>query len=150
VDGRRRLAFADLDGVMPAVDRLLAGHDTVGTWSLGQICSHLAAAFHLSVDGVPPAAPQAFRRTAGVAIRWVVLYRGRIPAGVRVPAAGLVPGPQPDARTEADALRRAIGRFRASPGPFAEHPLLGRMTAAQWGRFHLIHCAHHLSFVVPT
>ena len=39
---RRTLEFARLDDVMPEVDRLLAGHTTVGNWSLGQICNHLS------------------------------------------------------------------------------------------------------------
>ena len=38
---RRALTFESLDRVMPDVDRLLEGHTTVGTWTLGQICNHL-------------------------------------------------------------------------------------------------------------
>jgi len=43
-----------------------------------------------------------------------------------------------------------IGRFGASAAPLDEHPLLGRMTLVEWERFHCLHCAHHLSFVVPA
>jgi hypothetical protein len=45
---RRELTFASLDDVMPDVERLLAGHVTVGRWTLGQILNHLATATHLS------------------------------------------------------------------------------------------------------
>ena len=55
-----------------------------------------------------------------------------------------------DAGHEAEALRLSIGRFRASAAPLDEHPLLGRMTLVEWERFHCLHCAHHLSFVVPA
>jgi hypothetical protein len=48
---RRQLAFASLDEVMPDVERLLTGHVTVGRWSLGQICNHLAAALRLTLRG---------------------------------------------------------------------------------------------------
>ena len=33
---RRTLTFARLDDVMPEVDRLLAGYEAIGMWSLGQ------------------------------------------------------------------------------------------------------------------
>ena len=42
--GRRPLVFVRLDEVMPDVERLLAGHVTVGRWTLGQICNHLELA----------------------------------------------------------------------------------------------------------
>src|SRR5262249_51213147 len=82
--GRRRLAFANLDEVMPDVERLLAGHVTVGLWTLGQVCNHLALAFRLSMDGFPVKSPWLVRRTAGVAIRRLMLWTGRIPEGVKV------------------------------------------------------------------
>ena len=41
---RRALSFTSLAEVMPEVDRLFQGHRTVGNWSLGQICNHLAGA----------------------------------------------------------------------------------------------------------
>ena len=30
------------------------------------------------------------------------------------------------------------------------HPLLGRLSAAQWDKFHLRHAEMHLSFIVPS
>ena len=44
---------------MPEVDRLLQGHRTVGNWSLGQICNHLAGSFIYSVEGFPAQGPLA-------------------------------------------------------------------------------------------
>ena len=49
--GRRKLAFRRLEEIMPDVERLLVGHFTVGRWTLGQICDHLAASFRYSVEG---------------------------------------------------------------------------------------------------
>ena len=48
--GRRTLPYQSLDEVMPDVKWLLDGHTTVGNWSLGQICRHLATALRFSVD----------------------------------------------------------------------------------------------------
>jgi hypothetical protein len=51
---------------MPDVQRLLAGHRTVGRWSLAQICNHLAASITWSVEGFPDRpAPWLVRVTLG-------------------------------------------------------------------------------------
>lgn len=146
---RRPLTFGSLDEVMPDVDRLLEGHTTVGSWSLGQICAHLARAIDCSVDGFTEKAPWLVRKTVGRLALWWVLRRGRFPQGMRAPQA-YQPGPGADARSEAEALRAALGRFAAHPGPLAEHPLAGPVPREVWERFHCIHCAHHLSFALPT
>ncbi len=147
--GRRTLSFTCLDEVMPDVQRLLAGHVAVGRWTLGQICHHLATTIRMSHEGIPEKAPWLLRRTAGVLLRRLTFWRGWIPEGVSVPAVFL-PGSDFDSPRQAESLRVEIDRFRTWPGPFDEHPLLGRMTCTQWERFHCIHCAHHLSFVVPA
>jgi hypothetical protein len=147
--GRRPLTFTSLGQVMPDVERLLAGHTTVGRWSLGQICNHLELAIRLPMDGVPVKWPWLFRRTVGPVLGRLALWRGRIPEGVRVPEVYL-PVPELDAAREAEALRTTIERFASFTGRLDEHPLLGRMSAARWERFHCLHCAHHLSFAIPA
>jgi hypothetical protein len=143
------LAFADLAEVVPEVERLLAGHAMLGGWTLGQVCSHLATTIRMSMDGVPTKAPWLVRRAAGPLLRRLVLRRGRLPRGVQVPSVYL-PQAGLDAGREAGALRDGIERFESFRGPLDEHPLLGRLTPAQWRRFHCIHSAHHLGFAVPV
>ncbi len=146
---RRALTFASLDEIMPDVERLLAGHVTVGRWSLGQICNHLELAIRLSMDGAPERAPWLVRRAFGPVALRLSFWLGRMPQGVKVPEIYL-PRPGLDASREADALRAAIKRFGSFTGRFDEHPMLGRLSPGQWERFHCLHCAHHLSFAVPT
>ena len=146
--GRRNLAFARLDEVMPDVEHLLLGHQTVGQWSLGQICNHLAVIIQGTMDGFPDQAPWLVRKTVGVLARWRVLGAGRIPEGFPIGAVYL-PAPGLDALHEASTLRAALARFQSFADPCAEHPLLGPMSFVQWTRFHCLHCAHHLSFAVP-
>ena len=148
MDGRRTLAFSNLAEVMPEVDRLLAGHRTVGKWTLGQICNHLSGAIRVSVEGVPFQAPWPVRKLIGPIAKRSVFSKGRMPSGVRLPEK-FAPGPGLDARAEAEALRAAIRLFSAEAGPLAPHPLFGPLTIAEWQRFHCIHCAHHLGFAVP-
>ncbi len=146
---RRKLRFASLAEVMPDVERLLAGHVTIGRCSLGQILNHLELAVRLAMDGVPVKLPWPVRRLAGPVARALAFRLDWMPEGVRVPVLYLPP-PERDAAREAEALRTAIARFDACAGPFDEHPLLGRLSRAGWERFHCLHCAHHLSFALPT
>jgi Protein of unknown function (DUF1569) len=145
---RRTLTFASMAEVMPEVDRLLAGHRTVGNWSLGQICNHLAATIRLSVEGFPTRAPWVLRKTIMRYFRRRVLLDGWMPEGAPL-AKRHEPRPGLDARAEAEALRATIRLFAAEAGPMAEHPSFGKFSAEEWQRFHCIHCAHHLGFVLP-
>jgi hypothetical protein len=144
---RRPLNFARLDEVMADVDRLLEGHETVGKWSLGQVCHHLAETIRCSVEGFPTHMPWPIRRAIGPWIYRKIDRDGRMPAGIKAPAY-LQPSPGLDARDGAESLREAIRLYQAN-GPIAEHPIFGPFTPSQWERIHCIHCAHHLSFARP-
>ena len=146
---RRVLTFGTLDQVMPEVDRLLErGHTTVGNWSLGQICNHLAGAFRVSVEGTPFKAPWLLRKLVAPFFLRRMLKSGRMPEGVKLPESAL-PKPGLDARAEAEALRASIRHYAAHTGPVADHPFFGTVGRETWERIHLIHCAHHLGYVVP-
>jgi hypothetical protein len=149
MDGRRTLSFSSVAEVMPEVDRLLAGHRTVGNWNLGQICNHLSDAFRLSIEGFPMRAPWLVRKLIGPVAKRRVFSKGAMPSGVKLPEK-FAPRPGLDARAEAEALRAAIRLFSAGAGPLAPHPVFGPLTVAEWHRLHCIHCAHHLGFAVPS
>ena len=147
--GRRNLAFARIDDVMPDVDQLLTGYTTVGRWTLAQICHHLEGVIRYSMDGFPGRrAPWMVRKTVGAIVLRRTLGTGRIPEGVKVPEVFLLTTGLDD-RAEAETLRATVARFVAFPGPFRVHPFVDTLTPDQWARFHCIHCAHHLSFALP-
>jgi Protein of unknown function (DUF1569) len=146
---RRHVNFDSLDGVMTEVERLLAGHETVGRWTLGQILYHLTIGVRLSMEGK--------RETETIdgrdpfrARRRLFFRAGRFPDEVEAPLAVLVPPDACDPNEHAEALRDAIDRFTNDDGPFSSHPILGAMSKAEWTRFHSLHCAHHLGFVSPA
>jgi Protein of unknown function (DUF1569) len=148
--GRRDLSFARLDEVMPDVERLLAGHVTVGQWTLGQICNHLATAFNFLMDGRSDLVPFTSTEEDRSSILRKRFFRGRrFPEGAIAPFRALIPSAGLDDREEADALREAIARFSVATGPFPAHPFIGPLTKDEWVRFHCLHAAHHLGFAVP-
>jgi hypothetical protein len=149
--GRRVVRFHELRDVVSEVERLLPGHRTLGRWTLAQICNHLAGALRCTVEGFPAdlSVPWIVQQTAGRVAFRVILATGWIIEGFKLPAKYL-PAAELDAAQEAAALAKAIERFETSPTPLAPHFLFGPLTRQQWARYHCIHCAHHLSFVIPT
>ena len=147
---RRELKFATLDEVMPDVERLMSGHTTVGQWSLGQICNHLAMALRIPVHGYDgPLPPWFIRKVLAPFALKRLMGSGTMKTGIKVPEVFL-PKPGLEARDEAESLRAALAAFAAHHGKFRDHPFFGPMTAEQWTRLHCIHCAHHLSFALPS
>lgn len=145
----RTLRFDHLGEVMPEVDRLLrGGYEPAGRWTLGQACSHLTGALLASIEGVPFRAPWFVRALVGGLAKRSVLGRRQMPRGTPLPAK-FAPRPDLDDRAEAEALRAALGIFGRHAGPVSIHPLFGPMTKEEWTRFHAIHSAHHLGFLVP-
>ncbi len=143
---RRTLSFNSLEEVIPEVERLLAGHATVGEWSLGQILHHLATAIRVSRRGRPN--PEA--RPVSEPFREQFFRSRRFPEGMQAPHPRLIPPTDADARVQLEELRTAITQWTLAPGPFPDHPLLGPLSKDEWSDFHCIHCAHHLSFAVPS
>ena len=146
--GRRAVTFARLDEVMPDVERLLQGYTTVGRWSLGQICNHLAMAVNGSIDGSPAKAPWLVRTLVAPIVLRKLLKSETMPEGVKVPES-VLPKPGLDDRAEAEALRAALKRFAEHTGALVDHPFFGPLGRDRWDHLNRIHCAHHLSFARP-
>jgi hypothetical protein len=145
--GRRTLSYAGLDEIMPDVKRLLEGHTTVGNWSLAQICRHLATVMRRLVD-LPATTPSDPSLWVGEEQKRQVFDTGMLPEGIEGPAV-VMPTDARGEHEEAEGLRQAIEHYKESAGPLIPHRRFGPLTKAEWDRFTLIHCAHHLSFAVP-
>jgi hypothetical protein len=143
---RRKLDLS-IDAIMSDVDRLIAGHTTVGQWTLGAICDHLAKSINLSLDSPPADAPPTREQNV---IRRLFFRAAAFPEDKGFAHPAQKPDPDADLGTASEALRDALGRLVAHDGPFAAHPVLGPMTRDEWLRFHARHGSHHLSFAVPT
>lgn len=144
---RRCLIFEEIGAIMPDVDRLLLGHATVGRWSLGAICDHLARSVELTLDLPPADAPPTREQTV---FRRLFFRAPAFPEGQSIPLAVQHPAADVEDAAAAEALRAALARLAAHEGPFAAHPVMGPMSREEWLRFHARHAAHHLAFAVPT
>jgi Protein of unknown function (DUF1569) len=146
--GRRTISYNTIDEVMPDVERLMGGHTTVGSWSLAQICCHLATVMRRVVD-LPASTPHDSSRWVGEEQKREVFESGMLPEGLPGPAE-VIPTETRGEREEAEGLRQAIVYYKASAGPVIPHRLFGPLSKAEWDRLQLIHVAHHLSFAVPV
>lgn len=153
--GRRTLRFEGLDAVLRDVEELRErGYDRAGNWDLAQICSHLADWMTFPLDGFPkPPVPiravlWAMRNTIGRRQLRKVLEAGSMPAGgPTVPQTVAKTGG--DESAAIDRLRQTVARFQAHNGPLHPSPLFGALGKETATCLQLVHCAHHLSFLVP-
>jgi hypothetical protein len=117
-----------------------------GNWNLPQICWHLDKALRASMrpgphDPAPPSFVQKMQLKAILAV-------GRIPGGVKAPERVVPAKDVPEASI--DEFLEALEMLKQFKGPFAPHRMLGEIEHDKFMRFHLIHCAHHLSLLSPT
>lgn len=78
----------------------------------------------------------------------IILTTGIIPAGRQAPERVLPPAQVNDSVIDEFLLTlKALGTFA---GPFAPHRMFGEMEHDKFVRFHMIHCGHHLGFLVPA
>ena len=126
------------------------------TWSLAEVCEHLALAFETTVRGSieegPPRRWQAlgwFQRATRWCAKQYMLATGWFPHGVSAPAS-VAPSSSvsiEDALSRLEDAAAAFDRKCSSPrSTWGYHSLLGKMSGRAWRRFHSIHAAHHFSF----
>jgi hypothetical protein len=144
VSDRRTLKFAGADDVAADVKRLRPGYRQAGSWNLPQISWHLDKAIRFSMEPRPPIAPSLVQKMQLKAI----LAIGRIPNGVQAPERVQPPPDTPESAI--DEFLEALVILKDFKGEFAPHRMLGSMDHDQFMRLHLIHCAHHISFLSPT
>ena len=149
---RRPLDFRSFEDVRADVARLAAAPNTrCGNWDLATTCDHLAKAIEVGLENRPVALPRVAKLLAplvGPLVFKRILKKRAMPTGVRAPAP-FVPAENcacDDAVTRLEAITR---RAEAFAGPMPRHVFFGPITADQWKQLMLIHCAHHLSFLVP-
>ena len=146
---RRKLDFHDVDQLIAELQQLRdGGYRRGGQWSLSQICDHLAIFVRGSLGAFKKLLPWPIRFFVGKPLLRKILRHARCTRALRVPAI-LLPGEPRDDAAAVDALVQLLRQFRDHAGPLQANPLFGELSREQWTQLHLIHAAHHLSFLTP-
>jgi hypothetical protein len=78
-----------------------------------------------------------------------ILKKRAMSAGFKAPAP-FAPDENCGTDQAVQRLKAALKRADAlAVTEMPRHPFFGRMTSQQWKDLMLVHCAHHLSFLVP-
>ena len=156
-EGHRRQLFCEtLDEVGAEAKRLLEqGYQPVGKWNLAQVCGHCNTWMKYPIDGFPKF--NVFVR----GVFWMMkvsfgkrafkkmLESKQMPAG-NPTLKNTIPNPDFESDEKAvHELCETIERFKAHDGPWHPSPLFGDLSAEECEQLQLIHCSHHLSFLVP-
>lgn len=145
---RRQLDFHSFDEVLADVDRLhRGGYAKAGNWALGQICDHLGYFMEAGLTGAQFRVPWLLKVLFGRAVLKRILTQRRMKEGVFTPQKPL-PAPGGDEAAAVARFRQVVDRF-AKAADYQPSPFFGPMTPEQAREVQLIHCAHHLSFLVP-
>lgn len=147
---RRTVRYSTLSDITQDAEQLLGSHHTVGHWTFGQICQHLAKTMNCTFDGFGFQAPWFARWLIAPFVKNSLLIKP-MRAGFKLPESGnaLLPDNNVSA---ADGLRQmsaAIERY-AHETPTAPHPFLGKMASEEVVQFQLRHAELHMSFIVPN
>ncbi len=152
---RRALTFNTLDEVVADAENLLAtGYERAGKWDLAQVCDHVAEWMRFPVQGFPKAFLPIrlilwmMKVTIGRKKFEGYLATKSFPAGKpTMPETVFKAGGDPLAAVA--KLKQSVEALQNYKGEVHPSPLFGKMTYDECVRMQLVHCAHHLSFLVP-
>jgi len=145
---RRELDFRDFDALLADIQRLHEqGYEKAGQWNLGQICKHLSITMEMSLEGFPFKGPWLFRKVIGPFVKPRFFRSRKIKPGLPAPPT-MVAEPDSDEGQAIEQLKQITTRVREHRGEFQPHPFFEYLSPEQWLQLHLIHAAHHLSFLI--
>ncbi|MCB0354397.1 MAG: DUF1569 domain-containing protein [Bdellovibrionales bacterium] len=152
---RRRLDFQSFDEVLTDVQNLYSlGYEKIGQWSLAENLEHLRRTMESATEPRSFGVPAPIRFLLRLVILPKILKGRRMKSGLQT-ASGLIPeadrpsSASMDDETERKRFVEAVNTFRNHQGEYLPNPAFGRISRSQWEQLQLVHCSHHLSFLVP-
>ncbi|HXL72670.1 MAG TPA: DUF1569 domain-containing protein [bacterium] len=143
---RRELRFKTLKDARAELKRLEKGPVvTTGNWSYYQILDHLQINAAYSMTSFPSLKSWWLRRLAGPMILGVILKQESLPAGTGafIPVNPNAKGNEKKALAQ---LRKTLTDLEKYEGPWAEHPIFGKMNKEKWFHLTSLHLANHLGW----
>lgn len=149
MSARRTVHFSTFSDVVQDAEHLLGNHHTVGNWSFGQICQHLARTMDATIDGFGFKAPWWARWLIAPFVKNSFFIKPMKP-GFKLPKAGAALLPD-DSVTGKDGLRQltAAVERHLHETPTAPHPFFGKLASEEIIQLQLRHCEMHMSFIIP-
>lgn len=147
MNDRRTLNFTAVDDVIADVQTLRRGYERVGQWTLPQACRHLDRIMSGSMKPGPHP-DDTPEQTARKPMLDTMMATGQIPNGLVAPDEMTPAADTPESAI--DEFLTTLEQFAAFHGPLAPHRLFGTLPDDVRRRHQLIHCAHHLSYLVPA
>lgn len=152
---RRALKFDSIDEVSRDAEMLRdRGYTRGGNWNLSQIALHLRDWLGYPIHGYPktPLLLRPIIWTIRVTIGGRSLRRivetGRMQQGGPTMPETVHP-PAGDESTAVNELKRAVDEWKNYRGPIKPSPIFGKWDYETATKLQLVHCAHHLSFLIP-
>jgi hypothetical protein len=143
---RPELIFHSIDDLLADAARLRAGpYEKAGEWDLAMILDHLGKAMEIP-SPVQKSVPWPVSVIARAFIRRMT-RRGVYPSfKIRAPKA-MQPTPNIPLETADAMFRAAAGKIKTFTGPTVEGTPFGALPREDFIKLHLLHGAHHLSFL---
>ena len=145
----RQLELKGFPEVLAEIDCLQrSGYQKAGQWDFTQVCDHLTYFIKGSLDGHAFHVAWLLKSLFGRCVLRRILKKRKMKAGVFTPQKPL-PAPGGDEAAAVARLKEVIGRLQTHQGELHDSPFFGHLTPEEWRELHLIHCNHHLGFLVP-
>lgn len=145
----RDLQLKSLDEVHAEVDRLhTQGYDRAGNWDLAQVLDHLTFFMRGALEGYQFKVPWVIKALLGKFVKNRILSQGKMKRGVFTPQKPLPVSGQDEAAA-VSRFHDILHRLQKHEGEYLPSPFFGVMTREETLQLNLIHCNHHLGYLLP-
>lgn len=145
----RDLYFERFEDVLTDVERLVQnGYERAGNWDLAQVLDHLTFFLKGAVDGYTFKVPWILKVLLGKVVLNRILKQKKMKRGVFTPQKPL-PQSGGDQAAAVERFRDAVHRFVQYQDEYHESPFFGKVSRADVQQLNLIHCGHHLGYLIP-
>ena len=152
----RPIVFNNLTQVVGELDSMvIRGYAQLGQWNLTQICGHLDLWMAYPMNGYPkPGIPVNLmlwvgKMTIGKRLLHKIITEKKMKPGAPTMPSTVLEAKHKTDQQAVDELKKTIAAFESFNGTVHASPFFGAMDYETARRLQLVHCAHHLGFLVP-
>ena len=145
----RDLELKNFDEVLAEAERLHRQcYARAGQWELAQVLDHLTYFMKGGLDGYTFKVHWIIKTLLGKMVLRRILSQKRMKRGVFTPQKPL-PEPGGDEAAALTRFREMLKRFVDHQGDYQTSPFFGSVSREQSQELNLIHCRHHLGYLIP-